>query len=93
MKVFNVSLVVKENCITEYEQFIEPLVTQSKKESGNISYNHFKQLGANNRYAIIEHWQDQNAVDFHNETTYFKEFLAGINQFVTEELQVIVMDA
>lgn len=92
MKVINVELTVKEDMKDQYEQFIADLVKGSRAESGNLSYNHFKKIGANNEYEIIEHWKDADAVEFHNNTDHFQKFLNGINDFLSDELVIIRMD-
>ncbi len=56
MKVINVSLTVKPDLESEYEAFIDKLVQGSRAESGNLSYGHYKKLGSENEYEIIEHW-------------------------------------
>lgn len=42
MKVINVELTVKPGEQAAYEAFINKLVTGSRSEAGNLSYNHFK---------------------------------------------------
>ncbi|GAX01287.1 putative quinol monooxygenase [Secundilactobacillus silagei] len=85
MKVINVKLVVKPGEQDRYEAFIDKLVQGSRAEAGNVSYDHFKKIGSETDYEIIEHWQDGAAVDFHNETPHFKAFLAGVGDFLTED--------
>lgn len=85
MKVINVKLAVTPGKQSEYEAFIDQLVQGSRAEAGNVSYDHFKKLGSDTDYEIIEHWKDAAAVDFHNDTPHFKAFLAGIGDFVTDD--------
>lgn len=92
MKVINVSLTVQPDKIKEYEAFIDKLVKGSQSEAGNLSYAHFKKIGSNNEYEIIEHWQDQKAVDIHNETPHFKEFLNHIGDYLEKDLEIIRME-
>lgn len=92
MKVINVELSVKEDLKNQYESFIDELVKGSRAEPGNLSYNHFKKIGASNEYEIIEHWKDADAVEFHNNTPHFQKFLKGINDFLDKDLVIIRMD-
>lgn len=92
MKVINVELTVKSGEQAAYEAFINKLVTGSRSEAGNLSYNHFKKLGSETEYEIIEHWQDADAVAFHNETPHFKAFLDGVGAFLTQDPVIIRMD-
>lgn len=92
MKIINVELTVKPGQQAAYEAFIAKLVAGSRAEAGNVSYNHFKKLDADNEYEIIEHWQDADAVAFHNETSHFKAFLDGVGDFLTTPPVIIRMD-
>ncbi len=92
MKVINVTLNVNKNMQQDYKEFIATLVKKSRQESGNISYDHYKSLTVPDEYQIIEHWQDEEAINFHNETEHFKTFLTDINIFLDRPLEIIVMD-
>lgn len=92
MKVINVALTVKPGQQAGYEAFIDKLVTGSRAEAGNISYDHFKKLGSENDYEIIEHWQDEDAVAFHNETPHFQAFLSGVGDYLSADPVIIRMD-
>ena len=92
MKVINVALHVKPELTTQYEAFIHELVVNSSQEPGNGFYGHFKQLDHDSDYEIIEHWQDQAAVDFHNKTPHFQNFLAHINEYLITEPEITRMD-
>ncbi|MGP9050808.1 putative quinol monooxygenase [Lactiplantibacillus plantarum] len=91
-KVINAALHVKPELTTQYEAFIHELVVNSSQEPGNGFYGHFKQLGHDHDYEIIEHWQDQAAVDFHNKTPHFQNFLAHINEYLITEPEITRMD-
>ncbi len=92
MKVINVELSVIPGKQKDYEAFIHDLVVGSRQEDGNVSYNHFKKLGSDTEYEIIEHWQDQDAVDYHNDTAHFQKFLSGVGDFLTRDPVIIRMD-
>lgn len=91
MEIINVALQVKPGQQAAYEAFIAELVTNSAAEAGNVSYAHFKQLGSNDKYAIIEHWRDQAAIDAHNVTPHFQVFLDHINEYIVGEPDILRM--
>lgn len=92
MKIINVTLHVKPELASDYQQFISQLVAGSRAEVGNLSYDHFQSLTDPDKYEIIEHWQNAEAVASHNETPHFKQFLAGIDSFLDAPLEIIRMD-
>lgn len=92
MKIINVELTVKPGMQKDYEAFIDKLVQGSRGEAGNVSYDHFKKIGSDNEYEIIEHWKDADAVEFHNNTPHFQVFLSGVGDFLTKAPVIIRMD-
>ncbi|MFD1126252.1 putative quinol monooxygenase [Lentilactobacillus raoultii] len=92
MKVINVELTVKPGMQAQYEAFIDQLVKGSRAEAGNLSYNHFKKIGTDNEYEIIEHWRDAEAVESHNKTPHFQKFLKGVGDYLTKDPVIIRMD-
>ncbi|MCD2256722.1 antibiotic biosynthesis monooxygenase [Lactobacillus sp. CC-MHH1034] len=91
MKVINVALKVKPDQLSAYEAFIADLVAGSRAESGNLSYGHYKKLGTDNEYEIIEHWQDEAAVAVHNQTPHFQRFLNEVDQYLVAEPEILRM--
>lgn len=92
MKIINVALHVKPEMKPQYEAFVNKLVVCSSKETGNEFYGHFKSLINDNDYEIIEHWKDQAAVESHNETPHFQNFLDHINDYLTSAPKITRMD-
>ena len=92
MKVINVSLSVKPGKEADYEKFIDELVQGSLAEAGNLDYGHFKKLGTDDEYEIIEHWKDAAAVESHNGTKHFQNFLDHIGEYVSKDPEIIRMD-
>ena len=92
MKSINVKLVVKPARDAAYRRCIAALDQGSRAEQGNLSYDHYQSLTTPNEYEIIEHWRDAEAVESHNGTAHFQKFLAGINEFLTEPLEILRMN-
>ncbi len=52
------------------------LVIASKKEKGNISYEFYADISDSLRFTFIEAWKDQEAINIHNKTEHFQNFVA-----------------
>lgn len=52
------------------------LVIASRKEKGNISYDFYADTTDSHRFTFIEAWKDQEAINIHNETAHFQNFVA-----------------
>lgn len=51
----------------------------SQKEEGNNYYELTESVLDPNVFVIIEEWKSQEAIDFHNSTSHFKELIESIN--------------
>ena len=52
---------------------------QSKKEEGNIRYDVTEDISNPNIFIIIEEWASQEAIDFHNSSSHFKDLIEAIS--------------
>ncbi|EOP72630.1 cytoplasmic protein [Bacillus cereus VDM006] len=71
---------------------IQPLIHGSREESGNVSYDLYKDTEKENVYTMVEVWQDAEAVASHNTSEHFTSFVSKANQFLTAPLDIKVYD-
>ncbi len=62
---------LKKESIDKFLSLATELVEKSRKESGCISYNLYKDINNNNIYTFIEEWKDKNAIEMHNNSEHF----------------------
>lgn len=67
---------------------IQPLITASREENGNISYRLQKDTENENVFTMVEVWQDMQAVASHNSSEHFTKFVANAKDFLTAPLEV-----
>lgn len=92
MIIINVLLDVKVEKRKGFMDFMADMVTKSREEDGCIFYALFEEADHENQFAIVEKWQDQAAVDLHNETPHFKNFVAQINEYLTKDFDIVVSE-
>lgn len=80
----------KSEFINEIESVLKQLVSESRKEDGNISYLLHRDLKNADEFIVIEEWKSSEAIDFHNNTSHFKDFLNAISG-KTEDVQINVI--
>lgn len=78
MIIINAKFEVQEQAVEQYEALINDLVTSSRKETGNIGYEHFKSTINENTYLMYEIWESQEAIEAHNTSEHFKSFFANV---------------
>lgn len=66
----------KPEMVDDLTKLALDLVIASRKEEGNISYNFYADINDPSRFTFIEVWKDQEAIDIHNETPHFQDFVA-----------------
>jgi quinol monooxygenase YgiN len=55
---------------------VQEVITKSKAEEGNVSYNLFSDLKEKNKFVFVEEWKNRAAVETHFATEHFKKFNA-----------------
>lgn len=75
----------KEN---QFLEEIQPLISASREESGNISYRLQKDVEKEYVYMMVEVWQDMQAVASHNSSDHFTKFVAKAKDFLAAPLEV-----
>lgn len=71
-------IVVKAAYQNELEKVFHTIVDETRKESGNVSYDLHQDTSNPLRYTILELWKSQAAIDEHNASAHFKTFVAAI---------------
>ncbi len=61
--------------IDDLMALVKDLVEASRSEEGNVSYDCHQNLEDPTRFAFIEVWRDQNAIDTHGATPHFQGFV------------------
>ncbi|MFP3412837.1 putative quinol monooxygenase [Bacillus sp. SIMBA_074] len=69
---------------------IQPLLHGSREESGNVSYDLYKDTEKESVYTMVEVWKDEAAVASHNTSEHFTSFVSKAPQFLTAPLDIKV---
>lgn len=80
--------IVNEGEVDNFLSLTEGLVEASNKEKGCIEYILHKDVKEPRTYSMIEKWQDQAAIDFHNSTPHFTSAVPKIVEIAQVEINV-----
>jgi len=84
------SLTIKnEKDTSEIVKALHNVVDGTRKEEGNISYELHKDIADPNTYVFIEVWKSQAAIDSHNNSAHFLEFVKAVKGKVSLAVNVI----
>ena len=81
---------VKPEHVEEFLKTIEPLVTASRQDEGNVSYD----FGAvsDTDFAFIERWESQELLEKHMGTEHFQKAVAAWEPLLSSELAVRIVN-
>ncbi len=86
------TLKVKPEYTDEVIKFFKTeLIDQSRAEANNIQYDLHQGLQDKNTLIMYEIWASQQAIDEHNETAHFKNFVAYIGDKV-ESVNITLLE-
>jgi len=68
---------------------IKTVVDATRKEPGNIFYDVFEDVRNPFKFVFIETWKSQSAIDFHNNTAHFNDFVKAVEGKATLEASVL----
>lgn len=85
--------VVKEGMKGQFIAAAQKCVAKTRLEEGNLSYDLKNDCFQDNKFTFFEQWKTKEALDGHMETKHFKEFGAGIQNILAEELSICVYEA
>jgi quinol monooxygenase YgiN len=70
------------------------LVTEpSQAEEGNISYQYYQDPEQPNTFVFVEKWKDQAAIDVHEATSHFQNFVKAVPGLLSAPIQVQLFEA
>jgi len=68
---------------------IKTVVDASRKEPGNIFYDVFEDINNPLKFVFIETWKSQAAIDIHNKTAHFIDFIKAVEGKATLEAGIL----
>ena len=78
MKTIHAAFFIKEESRQDFLHAFAPLIASSRQEAGNRGYQLYQSLDDSNQFLIVEKWQDQAAIDSHNQTPEVVHFVGQI---------------
>ena len=80
--------VIKDDEREKYIQLSRELIEKSRQEEGCISYGLYQDINNSSIFTFIEEWQDQKAIDLHNNSEHFKRIVSILDELKIEKGEV-----
>jgi quinol monooxygenase YgiN len=78
---------VKPGAEDGFKAAVSPLVEETRKEEGNISYGLFEDTKNPGAFAFIEQWRDDAAIAKHNASPHFTSIIPTLGQYLDGPLE------
>lgn len=80
--------VIKDDEREKYIQLSRELIEKSRQEEGCISYGLYQDINNSSIFTFIEEWQDQKAIELHNNSEHFKRIVPILAELKIEKGEV-----
>jgi quinol monooxygenase YgiN len=87
-KVIIARIPVKPESIEQFLTAAKTMVEKSNLEQGCLVYKLYQEVGNPSSFIFYELYEDQEAVDIHHSSLYFKSFIEQITELATDKPQV-----
>lgn len=75
---------VKAECVEQYKALTKELVEKTQKEEGNISYTLNQSTADERVFAMIEVWQNDEALKAHMASEHFQKIIPQLGPLAEE---------
>ena len=72
---------IKPGMAEDFKRMVKPLIMASQQESGCIAYDLYEDIADPNILTFIEQWEDQTAIETHNNSPHFTQIVPKIGVF------------
>ena len=87
-KVINARIVVKPEAIEQFLALAKTMVEKSNSEQGCLIYKLYQEVGNPQSFIFYEVYENQDAVNIHNSSPYFKSFIEQVSELALDKPQV-----
>lgn len=93
MIIIHAFMKIKPESRDKFFDLTKPIIMGSQAEEGNITYRLYESTEEINTFVFLEEWEDQDAVNFHNDTPHFKEFIEKVQDHLVDPPHVNQFEA
>jgi len=86
----------KKDKINEAKEIILTMISPTRSEEGNELYNFYEEKNNEGKiisFHLFEIYKDSVALDFHRNTTYFKNYRSKIEKLLEKPIEVKILNS
>lgn len=93
MIVLHARIPVRPDKREDFLAAVPPVVSATREEEGNISYECFESTESQNLFIFVEQWQSQQALEAHTQTEHFKGLLTAMPDSVSGQPEIVTFES
>lgn len=90
MKIINASFFIKKDQTDNFLADITPLIESSRIEVGCLDYHLYESLEEPGHFIMIEHWENQEAINEHNKNLLLLDLFKKIPTYSNKQPTITV---
>lgn len=79
---------VSDSNIKQFVALAETLIAETRKESGNVSYELIRGIENPNLFAFLEKWSNQAVLDEHMKTPHFTSIVPKLGELMDAGMNI-----
>jgi len=84
-KVILVQANIQDTKVEEFLKFSDIMIQKSNEENGCLTYRLFQDSNIKNEFFFYEKYENEAAVEHHNSSEHFKNFINSVMPLLTKE--------
>lgn len=81
--------IVQEDKIQEFQGMVGDLITKTRQEEGNISYELYQDVDNPQVLTFIEEWEGKEELGAHMKTDHFQKTVPELEKLLIEEMEEV----
>lgn len=92
MKIINATFFIKKDKREVFLSDIKDLIKSTRQEEGCIEYHLYESMEAPNTFVMVETWENQEAIDNHNQNPLLQKLGQNLPEYSEKELDLKIPD-
>lgn len=93
MFIIHAKMQIQPGKVDSFLNEINELIKLSQAEEGNISYELMRSTSEENAFMMVEEWKDSEAIEVHNKSAHFNDFVAKAPEYFAAPMEVKVFQS
>lgn len=90
MKIIQATFYIKNEKREDFLKDVLPLIQSARLEEGCPKYHLYESIEEKNQFVMVENWENQEAINRHNENPLLKQLFANLKEYVEKPTDLTI---